>query len=285
MRRLDTIAAAALVVAGGSCRLQQSFRCQADDNCTEGVAAGYCELSGFCSFDDTDCESGRRYGEYAASELAGTCVNPSAEGTQGTQGTQGTPDTPGTTGTQGTTGVASTSSLEDSSTSNPIDSSDSSDTDTVEICDGIDNDGDGLIDEYAPGNETCEGCALSEVEGRALWACAKPWVSWGDAQQRCEDRFAAQLARLDTEALRQAGAELAAALESTTASPATGSAGTSTPECGRGPTAISSRRSTGTPTSPTGTRVRIACWWAPTAGATASARPTSCRRCAARPED
>lgn len=33
-----------------------------------------CEPSGYCSFDDADCESGRRYGSFAGQGLSGACV-------------------------------------------------------------------------------------------------------------------------------------------------------------------------------------------------------------------
>ena len=50
----------------------------------------------------------------------------------------------------------------------------------VEICDGTDNDGDGLIDEASPANEECDGCDLAEIDGRAYWACPGP-TAWGFA--------------------------------------------------------------------------------------------------------
>lgn len=37
---------------------------------------GYCEASGYCSFDDADCDSGRRYGPLAGGGLGGKCVAP-----------------------------------------------------------------------------------------------------------------------------------------------------------------------------------------------------------------
>ena len=37
---------------------------------------GTCEPNGFCSFPDTDCPSGSRYGEHAGAGLANTCVEP-----------------------------------------------------------------------------------------------------------------------------------------------------------------------------------------------------------------
>ncbi len=57
----------ALVVTG--CIAPARFTCDDDAQC----GAGRCELTGYCSFDDAQCESGRRFGA-AAGELASTCV-------------------------------------------------------------------------------------------------------------------------------------------------------------------------------------------------------------------
>ena len=47
----------------------QSFTCGDDAQCPGGV----CELTGYCSFPDDGCESGRRYGEHGG-RFAGVCV-------------------------------------------------------------------------------------------------------------------------------------------------------------------------------------------------------------------
>lgn len=46
------------------------FLCQDDAGCPNGQ----CEASGFCSFPDAACDSGRRYGEFAGVGLGGSCV-------------------------------------------------------------------------------------------------------------------------------------------------------------------------------------------------------------------
>jgi Concanavalin A-like lectin/glucanases superfamily len=65
-----------LILAGGlaswACRAD-SFACQDDSQC-DAVGGGQCELTGYCSFPDMACASGRRYGELATSGLAGECV-------------------------------------------------------------------------------------------------------------------------------------------------------------------------------------------------------------------
>lgn len=57
----------ALVVTG--CIEPARFTCDHDEQC----GAGRCEPTGYCSFDDAQCESGRRFGA-AAGDLASTCV-------------------------------------------------------------------------------------------------------------------------------------------------------------------------------------------------------------------
>jgi hypothetical protein len=56
---------------------QSAFICADDEQCGD---EGICEASGFCSFPDPACDSGRRYGKLAG-KLAGACVDPSGETT------------------------------------------------------------------------------------------------------------------------------------------------------------------------------------------------------------
>lgn len=55
------------------------FVCSASDQCTGGT----CERTGYCSFPNPDCESGREYGRYSAPELAHTCVPASVRSESG----------------------------------------------------------------------------------------------------------------------------------------------------------------------------------------------------------
>lgn len=61
-----------LVVAlcGGGCLRKTEFKCQSSDQCSTG---GVCESSGYCSFSDSECSGGRRYGELSG-DLGGQCV-------------------------------------------------------------------------------------------------------------------------------------------------------------------------------------------------------------------
>lgn len=53
-----------------ACTDSGSFACQDNDDCGDGV----CEVTGYCSFVDDSCDSGRRYGDLAEQGLAGQCV-------------------------------------------------------------------------------------------------------------------------------------------------------------------------------------------------------------------
>jgi hypothetical protein len=69
----------ALVVALGlapSCqRVRATFQCTLDTACVNGATKGRCEPSGYCSFSDSSCASGFRYG-VAAGSLSKQCATP-----------------------------------------------------------------------------------------------------------------------------------------------------------------------------------------------------------------
>src|SRR5262245_40461270 len=72
--RLGFWLAAHLVLCAG-CLSKSPFLCESDSQCVSpGVAGGRCESNGYCSFADSECASGRRFGEATSSELAGQCV-------------------------------------------------------------------------------------------------------------------------------------------------------------------------------------------------------------------
>jgi hypothetical protein len=65
------VACVALIALGCG---NHEFVCASNDQCVDGDVQGTCEPTAFCSFPDTSCDSQRRYGELAASDLAGQCV-------------------------------------------------------------------------------------------------------------------------------------------------------------------------------------------------------------------
>ena len=92
-------AVGALLVGGvvGSCGFDP-FGCADAEDCVANGADGVCEATGFCSFPDEDCDSGRRYGELAGDDLAGECVEDTAASGTGS-GTSGGISTEGETAT------------------------------------------------------------------------------------------------------------------------------------------------------------------------------------------
>jgi hypothetical protein len=64
---------AALAVAA-ACQGGSYFVCNDDGDCAGQGSEGVCEPLGACSFPDTECPSGQRYGESSQPSLAGECV-------------------------------------------------------------------------------------------------------------------------------------------------------------------------------------------------------------------
>ncbi len=60
------------------------FQCSETEDC-QGRPGGVCEPTGYCSFPDDACPSGRRYGEFSQGSLSGACVVPD-EGTSTSAG-------------------------------------------------------------------------------------------------------------------------------------------------------------------------------------------------------
>lgn len=65
-----------LALALGGCLRQTQFQCDTDSACGAG---GVCESTGFCSFIDKNCDSGRRYGDSAGAN-AGQCTSGGGSG-------------------------------------------------------------------------------------------------------------------------------------------------------------------------------------------------------------
>jgi hypothetical protein len=71
MRTMMSITALLLALASMACLRKTEFQCASDNACGVG---GVCEATGFCSFIDANCTSGRRYDDSAGS-LAGQCTS------------------------------------------------------------------------------------------------------------------------------------------------------------------------------------------------------------------
>lgn len=86
----------ALAVVTVGCRgLEGAFSCDVAQACVSGGVQGFCEASGYCSFPDPSCASGRRYGSFASTELATICVG-DEPGPDGAPGLDGAPRPDGT---------------------------------------------------------------------------------------------------------------------------------------------------------------------------------------------
>lgn len=132
MRRLVALA----LLGSSACLSSQSYVCGDDDACVSSAGVGTCEATGYCSFPDAECGTGRRYAEFAGDGLAGLCVVEDGSSTSNDRTTQPAPATmtsgtsEGTTTTEtGTTSVPSsesTGSITSDSTDASTSSSDSS---------------------------------------------------------------------------------------------------------------------------------------------------------------
>jgi hypothetical protein len=175
-----------LLVAGwlglaAGCIERAPFACDEDEQCRAPGVEGSCVAPGFCAHPDDGCESGLRFGRFAAPELAGECTTPELAGSSsGTPGSS-SEGADGSSSTDPSTGDGSSSS----STGEPV---------PLEECNGIDDDGDGLVDEWSPLNAECSGCTLYQRQGHAYWRCATG--RWTDLQPVCAS-FGANLATVD----------------------------------------------------------------------------------------
>jgi hypothetical protein len=161
-----------------------AFTCEEDASCN----GGRCEANGHCSFADDDCDSGRRYGDHAG-DSSQECVDAASAARQTEGTTQEDLEPKDTTGTgadpisEGGSSSSSSGPEEDSS------SSSSSGGGEPEVCDGIDNDGDGLVDEWSEANpeDNCNGCNLAQWRGRSYYYCTDgPLISgWESARAHC----------------------------------------------------------------------------------------------------
>lgn len=81
-----------------------AFQCTEADDCA-GRPGGVCETTGYCSFPDDECPSGRRYGEFSQGSLAGACVLPDDAGSTSSVGsdTAGAGESAGSTGSRPST--------------------------------------------------------------------------------------------------------------------------------------------------------------------------------------
>jgi len=66
-------ALAMLVVPALACD-EPAFACEQDADCSVGRGGGFCEAEGYCSFAESQCASGRAWGDLSPAPLANKCV-------------------------------------------------------------------------------------------------------------------------------------------------------------------------------------------------------------------
>lgn len=71
---LRTTAIALLLGAAACYSPREAFVCASAEQCQAQGRAGLCEANGFCSYADSDCDSGWRYGSAAGDGLGDFCV-------------------------------------------------------------------------------------------------------------------------------------------------------------------------------------------------------------------
>jgi hypothetical protein len=170
-----------LLVAGclglaSACIDRAPFACDEDEQCRASGVEGSCVAPGFCAHPDEECESGLRFGRFAAPELAGQCTMPELATGSGL----GSDSSSGESSSEG----SSTEAGESSSSGEPQ---------PLEECNGVDDDDDGLVDEWSPINEQCDDCKLFQRSGSAYWLC--DGGRWTDLQPLCAS-FGANLASI-----------------------------------------------------------------------------------------
>jgi cysteine-rich repeat protein len=146
-----------------------AYHCESDDACRSRGEQGVCEVTGFCSYPEPDCDSGSRYDEFAGA-LAGQCVEPDGQGTgTGTGVVESTGPPPTSTGSE-SSGAAS------DSTGMPVPTCGDAIVDPGEDCDdGNDLDGDGCNADC-----TASGTVVWDVVHPELGSVARGVAVGGD---------------------------------------------------------------------------------------------------------
>lgn len=102
-----------------------------------------------------------------------------SQGSDSSTDPSGDPTTdPSSTDTRDATDDSTTDPTQGESTTNEVE----------EVCDGVDNDGDGGIDEGSPSNAVCDDCLFVEATAGPFWfaVCSEPFT-WDLARVRCAD--------------------------------------------------------------------------------------------------
>lgn len=154
----------AVLLAASGCPTATVFECVEDAECSVGGEPGFCDGPGYCSFSDSACPSGRRFGALAGMGLADECVMgastssgvDTATSGDSTTGEVAASDGPGSTvspqtsTSSGTTGTTEGSSTGEAVTGSSSDASSSSSSGGSDPCTVYDFDGAQPFEEIAP---------------------------------------------------------------------------------------------------------------------------------------
>jgi hypothetical protein len=66
-----------------------------------------------------------------------------------------------------------------------------------EVCDGVDNNCNELVDEHSPHNTTCNGCTTAAMGPSAYWFCPQE-ATWHGGRAQCGELFAADLVTIES---------------------------------------------------------------------------------------
>jgi hypothetical protein len=178
--RIAASVAAACLAASWACGGGSAFACTEDAQCRDGTALGVCEASGYCSFVDDTCESGRRYGSLAPQGVGEVCVQP-VDATTGTAGDDATADAGGSGEAEDTTG---SSSVTMPSTTLPVDPGSTGETldegttgpfgSTSSSTDAVDDDASGSS--TGPAAPPCQVAFFDEFDN----GVDPEWGTWSD---------------------------------------------------------------------------------------------------------
>ncbi len=137
-----------LLLSSAGCIVPGHFVCAGDADCGDGRC-----VEGSCLVPDPDCPSSERWHKYADGDLAGLCYVTDEAGSTSTSVDASTAPDPST---------SSSAPVDDTSSSESPPASESSSSSgeplPPELCNGIDDNGNGLVDEWSPENYECEIC-------------------------------------------------------------------------------------------------------------------------------
>ena len=129
------------------------FACAGDGECGDGRC-----VEGSCLVPDATCPSSERWSKYAEGDLAGLCYAGEGEaGTTTSTSIDVTTLTPGSSSSESSVDESSSSST---SSVSSLSSSSSGEPVPLELCNGIDDNDNGLVDEWSPENYECEICPV-----------------------------------------------------------------------------------------------------------------------------